>query len=225
LKEYFLMADMRLTAQARTLTGRKVRQLRRQGLVPVVVYGQGVEPETLQVEAMAMERMLQRGGSAQLVEVEIEGQSDPRHVLIREIQRHPLRHDLLHADFYSVSMTEKQRVSVPIVRVGHPDIESAELMLLQTLDHVEIEALPADIPAHVEVDVSNLGELADVITVAELPVIPGIEYLTAAEETVFSMVATRAAAEEEEELEELEEEPAEPEVIGRGREEEEEEES
>jgi large subunit ribosomal protein L25 len=218
------MADLRLTAQHRTVTGRKVKELRRRGLVPVVAYGRGGTLENLQVSSMAMERTLLQGGTSQLVEVEVEGQAEPRHVLIRDIQRHPLRHHLVHADFYLVNMTEKQQVQVPIVRLGRANIESIEIMLLQTMDQIGIEALPADIPAHIEVDVTAMEDITDSITVADLPQIPGVAYLADLDEAVFSVVATRAALEEEEDLEELEEEMVEPEVIGRGRDEEEEEE-
>lgn len=216
------MAELKLNAQMREVTGRKVKQLRRQGLVPVVIYGQDRKPVNAQVNAGALERVLQAGGSSQLVEVELEGVGR-RNILVREVQRHPVRRNLLHADFYAVSMREKQQLSVPIIALD-TGTRPAELVLVQALDQVEIEALPADIPPHVEVDVSHLiSPEADPITVADLPKLPGVEYLTPAEEIVFSLVASRAAeAAEEEEVEE--EVGAEPEVIGRGREEEEEEE-
>lgn len=215
------MAELKLTAQVREVTGSKVKQLRRQGLIPVVIYGQDREPVNAQVNEIALERVLQAGGTSQLVEVELEGVGR-RNILVREVQRHPVRRSLLHADFYAVSMRQKQQLAVPIIAVDS-GARPADLVLVQALDQVEIEALPADIPAHVEVDVSHLNSPeAEPITVADLPKLPGVEYLTPADEVVFSLVASRAAAAEEEE--EMEEEMgAEPEVIGRGREEEDEE--
>ena len=211
------MAELKMSAQPRTVTGRKVRQLRRQGLVPVVVYGPGQEPVNLQVNARQLELTLQHGGTSQLVQVEVEG--GPTHnVLVREIQRHPVTHTYLHADFYAVNLNEKQEVTVPIVSVGKPAALAGGMMVLQARDTVEIRALPADIPASIEVDITDL-DLERPITVADLPALPGVEYLADPGEHLFSLILTR-----EEVVEEVVEEVAEPEVVGRGREEEEEEE-
>lgn len=216
------MTTLKLEAQPRSIVGRQVKQLRREGLVPVVIYGKHQAPENIQVDAFTFDRLLGSGAASQLLEVTIEGVGT-RNVLIREVQRHPVRHSPLHADFYAVSMTEKQRVHIPVVAASRPGGLAADLVIVQSLDHVDIEALPADIPAHVEVDTSRLNSAdAEPITVAELPEIPGVVYMTPAEETVFSIVITRAAVEEEEEVEELVD--AEPELIGRDREDEEDEE-
>jgi large subunit ribosomal protein L25 len=206
------MADLQLDAQKREITGRKVRHMRREGIVPVVVYGNKQQAENLQVEAAALDRVLHSGGSSQLVKVQIEGVGE-RNILIRSVQRDPVRHSLLHADFYAVNMLEKQHVSVPVVGVGHPEGVSIEIVLVQALDSILIEALPADIPAHIEVDVSALESPdSPPITVGDLPAMEGVVYLTPPEEAIFSLVFSRAAVEEEEEIEAVE---AEPEVIGR----------
>jgi large subunit ribosomal protein L25 len=217
------MTTLKLEAQPRSIVGRQVKQLRRQGLVPVVIYGKHQAPENIQVDAFTFDRLLGGGAASQLLEVEIEG-IGTRNVLIRDVQRHPVRHSPLHADFYAVSMTEKQRVHVPVVATRHPSGLGADLVMVQSLDQVEIEALPADIPAHVEVDISRLDSAdAAPITVAELPEIPGVVYISHAEETVFSLIVTRGAAEEEaEEAAELEAGlEAEPELVGRERDDEE----
>ena len=212
------MSELTLKAQPRELTGRKVKQLRRQGIVPVVVYGPKQEPDILQVNERDFERMLYAGGTSQLVEL-VTDDGKKHNVLVREIQRHPVNHHIMHADFYAVSMTETQEVEVPIVSVGEPEALGSGLMVLQSLDQVLIEALPAAIPSHIEVDITEL-DLDRSITVADLPKLDGVTYLTDESEVVFNMVTTRAE-EEEEELEEGE--MAEPEVVSRGKEEEEEE--
>jgi large subunit ribosomal protein L25 len=202
------MTTLKLEAQPRTIVGRQVKQLRRQGMVPVVIYGKHQEPENIQVDAFTFDRLLGGGAASQLLEVNIAGVGT-RNVLIREVQRHPVRHEPLHADFYAVSMTEKQRVHVPVVAAAHAGGLAADLVMVQSLDQVEIEALPADIPAHVEVDISRLDSAeAAPITVAELPEIAGVVYVTPAEETIFSLVVTRSAAEEEEAEEVVDAEPA-----------------
>jgi large subunit ribosomal protein L25 len=213
------MSELTLTAQPRDVTGRKVRQLRRQGLVPVVVYGKTQAAISLQVNARALETTLHHGGFSQLVQLRVDG-GGMHNVLIRDIQRHPVTNAFTHVDFYAVNMAEKQEVSVQVVGVGTPAALTTGLMVLQQLDAVEISALPADIPAVIEVDISNLDMEAPV-SIADLPSLPGIEYLGEPDESVFVLIATRAAEEEEEEVEE--EMLAEPEIVGRGKEEEEEE--
>jgi large subunit ribosomal protein L25 len=212
------MSELKLDAQPRELKGRKVRQLRRQGLVPVTVYGQDQEPLSLQVSARSLDYLLHQGAGSQLVELDVEG-DEVKNVLVRDIQRDPVRHTLMHADFYAVNMMQKQIVTVPIHGVGEPEALAAGLMMLQALDQVEIEALPSDIPAVIEVDVTGLT-LEESISVADLPAMNGVEYTTDAEETVFTMVTSRVEEEEEEELLEGDE-MMEPEVIGASDEEEE----
>lgn len=193
------MATLQLQAQQREVMGRKVKQLRRDGIVPVVVYGNVDNVVNLQVPARALERTLQSGGTSQLIQLHVDDGS--RHnVLIRELQRHPVRRTLMHADFYAISMTEKQQVSVPVVSVNTPEAMAAGLMVLQALDAVEIEALPASIPASIEVDITDLT-VETAITVADLPSLEGVEYLTDPTEALFTMLVPRIAVEDEEETE------------------------
>ncbi|MBX3051778.1 MAG: 50S ribosomal protein L25 [Caldilineaceae bacterium] len=218
------MSELKISAQVRTLTGNKVKQLRRDGLVPVVIYGQDREPVNAQVDSIELDRLVQAGGATQLVEVSMEN-SGMQNVLIREVQRHPVRRNPLHADFYAVNMRVKQQVRVPVISVGELTTAAAGMVLIQSLSDVEIEALPSDIPAHIEVDISVLdGEERDRITVADLPVLAGITFLDDSEESIFSLVASRTESEaEEDELDMLEEDvDVEPEVIGETDEEEDE---
>lgn len=203
------METIHLEAERRTLRGRKVRQLRRNGIVPVVVYGAIDEPELIQVNARSLNYAIQEGGGSQLVEVQVA--NGPMHnVLIREVQRHPVRRNIIHADFYAVRMDEKQEVAVPVI--GHDQQEyGVGFMMLQALDQVNIEALPNKIPASIQVDLSTLT-MDEPITVADLPQLDGVEYLDEADEAVFTVVATR----EEEDVEAAEgdiEEGAEPELV------------
>lgn len=206
------MADLKLPAQKRTHFGRKVRQLRQKGIVPVVIYGKGQENSHLQVTERNLERVLTHGGASQLFEVEIEGGATTN-VLLRDVQRNPVNHRFIHADFYAVNMREKQEVSIQVVGVGQEPEFEVGLMLLQALDSVIISALPADIPASIEVDISELS-LENSITIADLPAIQGVEYVGEPDEVVFTVVMTR----EEDLDEEIVDDGAEPEVVGEGEE-------
>ena len=218
------MSTLTLNAGARSVTGRKVKGLRPQGIIPVVIYGQKRAPQNAQVDAIEFELVLRAGGNSQLVKVDMEGEE--HNVLVREVQRHPVRHNLLHADFYAVSMSETQQVSVPLIAIGVTSM-GTDLVMVQAMDSVEIEALPSDIPAGIEVDVSRLeSPESPPITVADLPSIAGVSYVTDADEAICSLILSRAAVSEEEEEAEAEllDTDVEPEVIGRGREEDDEEE-
>jgi large subunit ribosomal protein L25 len=115
----------------------------------------------------------------------------------------------MHADFYAVDMTQKQEVEIQVVAAGEEPEFEVGLMLLQALDSVTISALPADIPASIEVDISELS-MDNPITIADMPAIPGVEYVTPEEEVVFTVIATR----EEDLDEEIAEEDVEPELVG-----------
>ncbi|MEZ4708032.1 MAG: 50S ribosomal protein L25 [Caldilineaceae bacterium] len=209
------MSKLTIEAAQRTALGGKVKALRREGWVPVVVYGNVDAPVNLQVNQRALERMLQGGGSSQLVEVMVQG-GGSHNVLIRDVQRHPVRRSVIHADFYAINLSEKQQVSIPVVAVNEPESLGAGVMMLQALDEIQIEALPADIPASIEVDVTKL-ELDSPILVRDLPVLSGITYLVDEEEAVFNMIVTRAASEQAEEEIVGEEVSAEPEVLAKGK--------
>lgn len=213
------MPDLKIDAYPRTVTRRKTRQLRREGLVPVVVYGEAMQPVNLQVSSREFERVLHHGGHSQLVTVNVDG-GGVHNILVKEIQRDPVSRHYVHADFYAVNMAEEQEVSVAVRSVGRPEALAAGLMFYQHVENVHIRALPSDIPAEIEVDITGLT-LDDPITVSNLAAIPGVTYLGDPDEVIFSMITTRA---EEVEEEAAEEEMAEPEVVGRGKEEEEEEE-
>jgi large subunit ribosomal protein L25 len=204
------MDELKLVADRRELTGRKVGQLRRQGLVPVVVYGNVKQPVNLQVDIKMLERTLHAGGDTRLVEVTVNG-GGKHNVLVKDVQREPVGHRLLHADFYAVNMAEKQHVSVPLVMTGKPAGMATGMMVLKLHEAIHIEALPADIPGEIEVDISPLT-LDRPITVADLPELKGITYVDEAEEVLFNLQQTR-----EEVVEETATAEAEPEVVKKGK--------
>jgi large subunit ribosomal protein L25 len=191
------MADLKLAAQPRTLTGRKVGQLRTQGLLPVVVYGKKQKiAESLQVDARSFDRLLHEAGFSQLVKIDVDGGST-HNVLIRDVQRHPVTHIPMHVDFYAVDLTEKQQVNIPVHAIGKVSALEVGLMVFQALDTVTVEALPANIPSHVDIDITGLTQETP-ITIADLPQIEGVTYAHAADDAVFSLIVTRGAVEDAE---------------------------
>lgn len=209
------MSDLNLKAEQRSITGRKVSQLRRDGLVPVVVYGAISAPISLQVVARDLERTLHAGGASQVVSLSVAGGSK-HNVLIKSVQREPVSHSLMHADFYAVNMNEKQHVSVSLVATGKASGMAAGLMFYQPHEMLRIEALPADIPAEIVMDIESLT-LETPIHVRDLPAVKGVTYLDDPDEVVFSLITTRAGEAESTEEEGAEEGEMEPEVVKRGK--------
>jgi large subunit ribosomal protein L25 len=218
------MDQIELEVQPRSVVGKKVKILRREGLVPGVVYGR-TDAMNVQVPELDAARAIGQAGG-QLITLKVVGEDEGRMVLAREVQRDVISGHLLHADFFEVDITERIEVSVPLVLVGEPAlVEANEAVLLQALNEVEIECLPTDIMQSIEVDVSGLEDFADAVHVRDLQLPPTIELLTPGDE----MIARLEPIEEEEEVEEEEAlfevvQPGEVEVIGRRAEEEEEEE-
>jgi large subunit ribosomal protein L25 len=218
------MDQIVITAQPRSVTGKKVKLLRREGLIPLVVYGRKTEPINIQAVEFDTNRAISSAGG-QLMSLQIEGEDAPRAVLARDIQRDVLTGAYMHVDLYEVDVTERLQVEVPVVLVGEAHLASiGEAVMLQVLNAVHIECLPTEIMQSIELDASKLVEFSDALYVSDLSLPEGIDVLTPADEMIARLQAIQE--EEEEEEEELlfgEEEPGEVEVIQRGKEEEEEE--
>jgi large subunit ribosomal protein L25 len=205
------MADVQLSVAPRDVLGKKVAALRRQGLTPANVYGRNLESRAVQVETVALTHLLRSAGRNVILDLRIEGEDSPRPVMLRDVQRDPVTSRLLHVDFYQVSLTQKMRSEVPLILVGDaPAVAELGGILLQSLDNIMVEALPGDIPVHVEVDVSGLSRFDDAVHVRELPIDPTkVHVMTDAEIVVAKVAAPRlAAAEEAEEAAAAEAAPA-----------------
>jgi len=206
-----------IEAQARTVIGKQVKALRRTGLVPAVVYGAGSEPIHVSCPYRPLEILLQKAGGTHLVTLQVDGTTHT--TLVREVQRHKIRREILHVDFLRVDLSKKLHTEVPIVFVGHPKLEG-ELLLSHNITSVNVECLPTNIPEHIEVDVTHLTALGDQITVGDLPKIENVDYLSVPHEVIARIDLQAAAVEVDEPTAEATS-AAEPEVIEKGKKEEE----
>lgn len=219
------MATVSLSANSRDLTGKgAARTLRSQGQVPAVIYGHGRDPQPLALNARDLDKMLSHiQAESTVIEVTVGGQTAK--TLIREIQRHPIKRQILHVDFQALVAGEKVTVSIPIVLVGIPEGVRLEGGVLdQTLRELEIEVDPSNIPDRVELDITNMV-IGDSKHVSDLSIPAGVEVLDDPETSVAVLAAPRAVIEEVAPVAEAVEGEAgavgEPEVIGRGKEEDE----
>ncbi|HVU14295.1 MAG TPA: 50S ribosomal protein L25 [Phototrophicaceae bacterium] len=209
-----------LDAQSRTLSGKKVHQLRVQGLVPAVIYGARVEPVNVQIPYRALEVTLMKAGGTRLINVNFDGKTQS--VITRAVQRDILRGTILHVDFLAVDASTRIRADVQIHLVGEsPAVQTRVGNLLHQTSTLSIEAVPADLIDAVEVDISGLKEIGDAIHVRDLNINPNITVLNDPDELVVRVNAIREITEE---VTEGEGAAAEPEVISKGKAEEEEEE-
>jgi large subunit ribosomal protein L25 len=193
--------QVELTAEKRTVLGKQVKQLRRQGWVPGVMYGHNFDPMSLQFEERSLRQVLSHVGGSQLISINVKGQAQSEMALVRDVQRDPIRRTVLHVDFYRVMMTERLTTEVPLEMVGEsPVVEQKEGILLQGLSTVEVECLPGDLVDAIEVNLSDLTELDQALYVRDLAVPAGIEILTDLDEMIVRVVPM----EEEEVLEEEE---------------------
>ena len=221
------MEKVVIPAVKRDVVGKKVKVLRREGKLPAVIYGYGIDPISIVLDAHSASRILAKASSSTLVNIELDGKQYP--TLVREKQLDFIRNSLIHVDFLAVSMTEKITATVGVAIEGEaPAVGEFGAILVTGLTELEVECLATDLPERFTVDVSELAEIGSGIYVRDVAVPENVEILTDLEEMI--VVATAPAVEEEEEIaeEELlegEEELEEPEVIEKGKVEEGEEES
>jgi large subunit ribosomal protein L25 len=207
-----------LDATQRTIVGKQVRQLRRQGLVPGVLFGPEFDPINVQMDWTMLRLALRAAGGSSILDLKVDGTSYP--VLVRHVHRAPITGDVLHVDFYRVRMDVKIRNYVPLVMTEFArELEEAGGMVMTEMNTVEVECFPADLPSHIEVSVAHLRQQGDAVLVKDLPVLKGVTYLADPEATVFT-ASTAVTVEAEEEVEVA---STEPELIRREREDEEEE--
>jgi len=202
LEECRAMEVIQLRAQRRTVTGKQVKRLRRQDLVPGIIYGRHIEPLAVQFEQQELVNALRQAGTSSTLQVMLKGNEEPYLVIFRDVQHHPIRRDVLHVDLQALSLEETVRVPVTVVLVGEaPVTADGTVTLMQVLSEVEIEALPTALIPSLEVDISRLENVGDSITVADLQVPEGVTVLNDPDEVVVQTmyVAQETAAEEEEE--------------------------
>lgn len=163
------MDKLSLNAQERTILGKKVKKLRQEGKIPGHVYGKGTETEHISVDGKTFLKTFKTAGETGLIHLKI-GDSKMRPVMVRGIQYDPVAGEPLHIDFYQVNLTEKVTVPVPLVLTGEqPElVKSGEAIVLQTLNEVEVAALPADLVEKIEVDLAALKNIDDAISVGQL---------------------------------------------------------
>jgi large subunit ribosomal protein L25 len=177
------MSQPTLSAEERTIVGKKVKNLRKQGLVPAVIYGPGLD-ETVQisVEERVFSKFFQVHGHSTLVKLTAGGKN--YQVLIRDVQVDPVRRNPVHIDFFAPNLKKETTASVPLMLINTPEGPG---IFTPVLSELHVSGLPREIPNRIEVDCSVLQNEGDSIRVADLEIPKGITVLTAADETIATL--------------------------------------
>ena len=217
-----LMDKILIQAEKRDVTGKKVGALRRQGKLPGVMYGRHIDPMPLLMDLREASKALFKLSASSIVTIELNGEEFP--ALVREKQRDYIKNILKHVDFQVVSMKEMIRSMVTVELIGtSPAVKNFNGVVVQNLNQIEVEALPQDLPDHLELNMETLEEIGSSLLVSDLAVSDKVTIHTSLDETVVVITGAALETEVEEEVDELAEGEGEPEISEqRGKQEEEE---
>jgi len=194
------MKQIDLAVSVRHKTGKEIsKKLRAQGMIPAVIYGPGVEPIPLAVKANELKRILYRYRHEQIIfnlTFEDNGSSSKKMALVKELQYHPVTDEIIHVDFYEISMEREVEVEVPVEIVGKARGVELGGHLQHLLQTITVACLPSQIPDKIEVDVTELG-LGDVLRVKDLTPPEGVRYLDDPEEPIVTILAPEEEGAEE----------------------------
>lgn len=194
--------------QNRAVVGKKVKSLRKQGLVPAAMFGPKFPSQNVAVAEVEFTKLFAQVGSSKLVDIEMEDGSDEK-VLIKEVQYNPVTDETLHINMYVIDRNTPISAEIPVVITGmSPAVDMGLGFLVESLDSVHIRCLPANLPAQFEVNVDSLVEVGNSIAVADLKLPEGVELDSSVDHTTAIVYVSGA-----QKLEELDETPAEGEAV------------
>lgn len=191
------MSNLTLDANTRSTIGRKVKRLRREGVLPANIYGKNFKSQAIQVDLSKYIKLSNEAGESTLIELNLEGKKIP--VLIHNTQVDPVNDIPNHVDFLQVNLKEKVTADVPVELVGESPAEKQGLgTAVQYIDEIEVEALPTDLPEKFEIDLSQLKNVGDAVQIKDIKVDAKKVEIKADQEEII--VKVEAQKEEEVEL-------------------------
>jgi len=160
-----------LTSSKRKIIGRKVKSIRKEGLVPANVFGKKIKSLAVSVKSQDFRKIFSKAGATGIIYLDISEEKEPKPVLVSAIQKHPLKGTLLHIDFRQVDLTEKVKAEVPIRITGEsPAVKDKNGVLVSVLSQVMVEALPADLPEFLEISIQGLTEIGQSVHVKDIKI-------------------------------------------------------
>ncbi|MBN18479.1 MAG: 50S ribosomal protein L25 [Chloroflexi bacterium] len=170
------MSILKLKAENRVITGKKVKKLRQDGNIPVHMYGNKEASKNLSIEKKVIDALLANTGQNVAISLEINGENGENVCLIRDVQRHPVTEEVLHIDFLKVDLNKKIQVNIPISIIGTASaVWQLGGTLLQSLQSISVQILPLNIPEKFELDISSLNTFEDSLFVKDVKIDKGID--------------------------------------------------
>ena len=183
---------VKIQLQIRDVIGKKVKQLRKEGIIPVHLYGPNIESRALQCEQKELVRALASSGGTTPITVSIAGEGEEQLTFAREVQWHPVRDAILHVDFFAVAANQKVTALVPLVLTGESvGARQAGGTVALQMREIMVEALPLDIPSEIEVDINGMIEASSVLRAGDIQVPNNIAIVTESEEMVARIEVNR----------------------------------
>ena len=183
---------VKIQLEIRDVIGKKVKQLRKEGIIPVHLYGPNIESRALQCEQKEIVRALASSGGTTPITVSVAGEGEEQLTFAREVQWHPVRDDILHVDFFAVAANQKVTAQVPLVLTGESaGARQAGGTVALQMREIMVEALPLDIPSEIEVDINGMIEASSVLRAGDIQVPNNIAIVTDSEEMVVRIEVTR----------------------------------
>ena len=187
------------TAIVREVIGKKVSVLRNNAVIPANIYGRGIDSIPVQIQWSEARGMLNAHGRNVLIQIQIEGESQPRSVVIRDFSRDPVNGSLQHIDFFQVDLKRKIQADIPVQLIGEsPAVHTYGGILVQALELLHVEALPTEMPESIQVSVEVLEELESSLTVGDIDAPEGVSILTAPDVGLAQIARPRVEQEAEE---------------------------
>lgn len=189
-----MIKQIKLKAQLRKEKGGKILT---RGLIPAIMYGSGIEPQKLKVKSLDFENVFALAGESHLIDLDIEDK-EPAKVIVKDIQKNAVKNKIIHVDFYKVDMKKEIVAQIPLRFVGESKaVKELGGILIKNLDTLEVECLPSDLVDYIEVDLSVLNAIRDVVRVNDLKLPKGMSPVSETNEVAVS-VAEPAKEEKEE---------------------------
>ena len=184
-----------LHAQSRRTMGKKVRFVRREGVIPANLYSRGTNSLPIQLDGAEIQKILSQHGTGGVIALKLTGEKHPRNVIVREVQRDALTDGLIHVDFQQVSLTEEIKVQVRIVLTGEAKLpKSSNAVVVQTMNSIMLKGLPKQIPEKIAVDISGFNDAGQSIRVKDLSLGKDVTPLADSDDVVVKVVAARIEA-------------------------------
>ena len=182
------MQKFTLKAEKRAILGKKIKQLRRKGIIPANLFGKTIESQAIQINSVEFNRVYKEAGETSLIWVQLAGEEKDRPTLVTSVHFDPTTGDKLHVDFHQVNLKEKVTANVPVEIVGESELVASNLAVIsQSLNEIEVEALPTDIPENIVFDISTLKSIGDHLKVTDAKIPEGVEVKTDPEQIVVAL--------------------------------------